>query len=205
VLGHDAAEPGHERAGVAQIAQVQVGLEERLLHHVAGQLVVPEPAEGEAPCEALDLGDERVERDRLAALGRRDHAPEVIWLRLPAPNRHVPKTRDPGRRLPAGPPGPPRQPVLADRREGPVEPAVAPVDQAERVLLGVGPGRHHPALAAPPAAAPHAAQGGVQGHLHLVLQVEVGPRQEGQQLGQVVRQEVGQGSGPAGAAALRRP
>jgi hypothetical protein len=78
-------------------------------------------------------------------------------------------------------------------RQLPVEPAVAPVDQPEAVPLAVGARRLHQALAPAALAAPDPGQGGVQGHLHLVLQVQVGAGQQAQQALQVGRDEVGQG------------
>ena len=75
-----------------------------------------------------------------------------------------------------------------------VEPAVTPVDQAKAIDLLVGAGRGDPALAAPPLARPDPSERGVEGDLHLILQLEVGLGEQGQQRGQVGRQLIPQGS-----------
>ena len=68
----------------------------------------------------------------------------------------------------------------------PVEPAVAPVDQAEAVLLGVVARRLDQALTTASLAAPHPREGGVQRHFDLVLQGQVGSGQQAQQPGQIL-------------------
>ena len=65
--------------------------------------------------------------------------------------------------------------------QGKVQPAVAPVEQAEAHLLGVLAGGLHQALAPPPAAAPDPRQGGMQGDMHLILEVHIGLGQQGEQ------------------------
>ena len=62
-------------------------------------------------------------------------------------------------------------------RPRPVEPAVAPIDQSEAVLFPVIAGRLDQALPTPTFGAPDAGQGGMQGHLDFILQIDVRPRQ----------------------------
>ena len=77
---------------------------------------------------------------------------------------------------------------------GPVQVAVAPVDQPEAVLLGVGAWCLDPSLACSAGTGPDAGQGRVQGELDLVLQVQVGAAQQPQQAGQILGEQlVGQG------------
>jgi hypothetical protein len=100
-----------------------------------------------------------------------------------------------------------RTELVAEQRGGalranaPVEPAVAPSDQAEAVHLAVVTRRLDQALAAPPFAAPDPGKGGMEGNLHLILEVQIRVGKEGQQLryigGELIPQvrlhEVGQG------------
>lgn len=67
--------------------------------------------------------------------------------------------------------------------DAPVEPALAPIDQAKAVDLPVGAGGLDQALAASPFAAPDARERRVQGDLHLVLEVEISIRKESEQVG----------------------
>jgi hypothetical protein len=68
-----------------------------------------------------------------------------------------------------------------------VEPALSPVDQAKALNLAIVAGGLDPALARSPATTPETGQGRVQGQLHLILQVEVGHRQQGKQRGKIGR------------------
>jgi hypothetical protein len=75
-----------------------------------------------------------------------------------------------------------------------LKPAVTPVDEPEAIDFVVGPRRFNQALAAPAFAAPDAGQGGMERQLDLILQVDIGPGQEGQQCGQIgwhVFQQIG--------------
>jgi len=61
----------------------------------------------------------------------------------------------------------------ASRSDPPIEPAIAPVQQAKAVDLPILPRRFDQALPTSPLATPHARQRRVKGHLHLILEVEV--------------------------------
>jgi hypothetical protein len=77
----------------------------------------------------------------------------------------------------------------------PVDPALPPVHQPETPALLVLAGCLHQPLTPPSCPAPHPSQGGMEGDLHLILEGEIGPRQESQQCGQVGiidRQQVGE-------------
>jgi hypothetical protein len=74
---------------------------------------------------------------------------------------------------------------------GPVQVAVAPVDQPKAALFEVLAGRLHPPLAGAAGPRPHSGQGRVQGDLDLAVQVQVRtlkqpqqPQQAGQVLGE---------------------
>ena len=70
-------------------------------------------------------------------------------------------------------------------RRGPTRPSnqpVAPIDQAEAVGFAVVAGRLDQALAAPSLAAPDPRQRGVKGNLHLILEVDIRIRKEGEQV-----------------------
>jgi len=66
-----------------------------------------------------------------------------------------------------------------------IEPAIAPVDQAKAVDLAVVSRCLDQALAAPTFAAPDTRESRVKGKLNLILQIEVGLRQQGDQTRQV--------------------
>jgi len=66
--------------------------------------------------------------------------------------------------------------------QSPVEPTLPPVDQPEAPLLLILPRRLHQALTPASRSAPHASQGGMEGDLHLILQVQIGAREEAEQL-----------------------
>jgi hypothetical protein len=90
--------------------------------------------------------------------------------------------------------------LVAQRRgaaavgQRPVQVTLAPVDQPKAVLLGVVAGCLDQPLPGPAAAGPDPGQGGVQGDLDLVLQVQVRAAQQVQQPGQVGGEQlVGQG------------
>ena len=89
VLGDDAPEPGHERGRVAQVVEVQVGLEEGLLRRIAGQLDVAEPAQREPDRQALEPRDDAGERGLVAALGRADERGDVVPVRRGRGCAHV--------------------------------------------------------------------------------------------------------------------
>ena len=75
-----------------------------------------------------------------------------------------------------------------------VQVPLAPVHQPKAVLLGIVARGLDPPLARSAAAGPHPGQGGVQGDLDLVLQVQVRALQQPQQAGQILGHQVlGQG------------
>ena len=66
-----------------------------------------------------------------------------------------------------------------------IEPAITPVYQAKAVHFPIIPRCFNQALPTPSFSRPNAREGGVKGHLHLVLQIEIGTRQQGEQAFQV--------------------
>jgi hypothetical protein len=74
-----------------------------------------------------------------------------------------------------------------------VEPALPPVDQAKAIDLAIVAGSFHSSLACASPPRPHSGQGRVQRQLHFILQVEVGLRQPGKQLGEIGRRLVPMG------------
>jgi len=75
--------------------------------------------------------------------------------------------------------------------QGEVQRAVAPVDQPKAVPLVVVAGRLDQPLPRPASPRPDPGQGGVQGDLDLVLQVQVRMAQQAQQTGQIGGEQVG--------------
>src|SRR4029450_2919593 len=76
----------------------------------------------------------------------------------------------------------------------PLKPTVAPVDEPEAIELVVRARRLDEALATATLAAPDPRQGGMEGELDLILEIDISLRQEAQQLGNVGRpflQEIG--------------
>src|SRR6266566_4051575 len=73
----------------------------------------------------------------------------------------------------------------ASRSDSAIEPAISPVDQAKAVDPAVISRRFDQALPTPPLATPHARQCRMEGHLHLILQIQVSLRYECQQCWQV--------------------
>src|SRR5215813_2463836 len=59
----------------------------------------------------------------------------------------------------------------------PIQPPVTPVNQAKAVLLFIIPRSFNQTLSTTALGTPHARQGWMQGNLHFVLQVDVGPWQ----------------------------
>ena len=81
---------------------------------------------------------------------------------------------------------------LSAKRSLPIQPTVAPVNQAEAVLLDVVARRLDQPLAAASLPTPDAGEGGMQRNLNFILQVQVGTWQQTQQPGQVLWEVVPQ-------------
>jgi hypothetical protein len=73
----------------------------------------------------------------------------------------------------------------ASRIDPAIEPAIAPVHQAKAVDLAIVSRRLDQALPTTPFAAPDTGKGRMKGKLDLILQIEIGLRQESEQVGQV--------------------
>ncbi len=75
----------------------------------------------------------------------------------------------------------------ASRSNSAIEPAIAPVEQAKAIHLAVVSRGLDQALPASPFEAPEPRERRVKGELHLILQIEIGLRQEGKQNGKIDR------------------
>jgi hypothetical protein len=69
----------------------------------------------------------------------------------------------------------------ASRSDSAIEPAIAPVHQTKAIDPAIIPRRFDQALPTSPLATPDAREGRMEGHLHLILQIQVCLRQECQQ------------------------
>ncbi len=78
-----------------------------------------------------------------------------------------------------------------------IKPAISPVHQPKTVDLAVVARSFDETLAAPTLEAPDPRERGVKGKLHLILQVEIGSREERQQLGQISGKQTPQISAPS--------
>jgi hypothetical protein len=68
-----------------------------------------------------------------------------------------------------------------------IKPTVSPVHQPKAVDLAIIAWRFHQALPAPPFPAPDPGEGRMKGKLYLVLQVEIGSREQRQEFGHIGR------------------
>src|SRR5512135_80041 len=73
----------------------------------------------------------------------------------------------------------------SSRGDPAIKPAVSPVDQPKAIDLAVLARRFHQPLPTTPFQAPDPRQGGMKGKLHLILQVEIGMRHQGEEMRQV--------------------
>jgi hypothetical protein len=73
----------------------------------------------------------------------------------------------------------------APRSDPAIEPAIAPVHQAEAIDLAIVPRRFDQALPTSPFEAPDTRESRVKGHLHFILQIEVSAWHKGEQIRQV--------------------
>ena len=73
----------------------------------------------------------------------------------------------------------------ASKSEPAIEPAIAPIHQAKSIDLAVVSRGLDEALPTAPFPTPESGKGRVKGELDLILQIEVGSRQQGQQIGKV--------------------
>ena len=78
--------------------------------------------------------------------------------------------------------------------EAPVKPPVAPVDEPKAIDFVIGPWSFHQALSSAAFATPHAGQRRMEGELDLVLEIDIGVWEEGQELfhiGRHVSEQIG--------------
>jgi hypothetical protein len=80
----------------------------------------------------------------------------------------------------------------ASRSNSAIEPAIAPVHQAEAIDLVIVPRRFDQALPAPSFEAPDTREGRVKGHLHFILQIQVSAWHKREQIRQVGRKLIPQ-------------
>ena len=101
-------------------------------------------------------------------------------------DRHTPTLRANAPLLRA----PVRHPTSAVRKGGDpaIKPPIAPVHQSKAIHLAVITRRFYQPLSATPFQAPDPRKRGVKGKLHLILQVEIGSREQRQEVRHIGRQ-----------------